>query len=508
LRILQQEAKKLASDPLSVDKITNAFLSGLNDPSVATVDTFKNIDLPALVEKLSLTPYEKGILLFEFVQLALPDTEYGIKSVNATVAHKRRDYANTALRLLSEEGVWDDFAAGVLSAELSDTQLAKLAGLATSQLAFDENGEAERCFDATRKWTFPNTHQIKLLNEWIGMSTGSDERYEHVFTEAARHIAPAANSGSSVSTAVTIIDRLVQAPHSASPAVIEGILKASGFLQGNTASTNQALSADLPAFLEDPRMQRVTGQSLVSAIEQSIPEDQAAADWSEVVKNLQIDLSRPAIPPENAGLLATLFSAETSNTTRLVEVLFEPFPNRLLQIYLLDFLINHQYDFAVHFPTTERTISMQKLADADQSESAVVTIAEQMEQVEYLGWNHAKLVSTLLQIADDQNVQEAPFDIQAAARTLLDRGNQTAPELVFFAILKTEVCQKLKCIDCTDAFPPQKPWGPTAVDLSERLLAYFVGAPQLGSAIALWGLATEDKPLLLEKLKDLYTESE
>lgn len=471
LRLLQHESKRLASDPLSVDKFTSAFLSGLNDPSASTVDTFRAIDLPALLDKLSLSSFERTLLLLEFAQFILPETAVGPKSASTAAASKRREVAELAIRTFlqaSSAGILtpDELISAINAAGLGSEASAKLVARLGSQIAVDiQTGEADYAPPSppNRPVTlFPPT---QFVREFV-------HRLEHVFAPdtvddilcdaISRVNAPSRPDAQArteaISTFLHLADLLIASPQHASTRAVNGLMNAASisdiFAKATPSSSSETLQrtlADILAdLLQDPRAHFVQGQSLVQALAQQAREagPRYAMDWSAAIRNLPLEVRQGAVPSENAGLLATLFSAQletgTGSELHLVDILFEKFPSSTLHAYLLDFLINHQFDFAVHRPDTPKLVSLESLAAASKElelgDDTVANIGEQIQQVETLGWNHASLAATLFRLGET-STEEMIFDIPEAVRALLDRGNQTAPELIFLAILKSQVRQ-------------------------------------------------------------------
>ena len=453
LRLLQQESKRLSSDPLAVEKFVSALLSGLNDPSTLTSDTFRALDLRGLIDKISLSPFEQGVLLLEIAQLSLPDVQYGSKANGPAVISKRRDLSSCAVDILRAEHFFEAFIQDLQNTSLSAVQASKLVATVCTDLPLDIKqgldstiNEAEVDFDRHEKpvlVSIVSQPRMQLFNSAIEQKFGSVSA-SLILSEACLLLRQSTTL--ELNHAITYINRFVVSQDICTWELLSAIFDHVGVFAGKKQA-DQDTALLLWSLIKDIHSPPIVGQALVDAL--SLTADSNGCErigWSTVIVNLSGTKfwAQSALSAGKAQFLQSLLSSTLTTGGHLVDAIFDVFPSPAAQVQLIGYLQEQQYDFAVPFlPQEQKVITSNDFAQtantSSLSETARAAVAEQLLHVESLMWNHAKLVPFLLQLGDMPETDDQGYSVQYAVRGILERGIQIAPDLILLSILKIEV---------------------------------------------------------------------
>lgn len=299
-------------------------------------------------------------------------------------------------------------------------------------------------------------------------------------------------------TAGALIERIVVSEAICSSAVLRSIFDRTSAI---TFTSSHEAESKIPNYLyslltHDPILP-ISGRSFVEAINSIASESIGAGEalkWDEIVRTC-FDSTERYVPQDLDALLGVLSFSEGHGHDPLDGILTSTWQNPSQQISLLEALLAlpaEHFNFAVSspsFPASNKLVSSESFANdtinsaqvQELDQSVVLAIQQQIAQVEHQAWNHASLLTTLVKLMDSQ---------QDRVREVLERGAQVAPELVLLAIVRSE-----------------KPRSAVTEDLCGRLLAYFI-AGQRSGALVFFEMASVERQMLVNKLRDYHQENE
>lgn len=505
LRLLVQETKRLVADPLTAEKFVAAFQSGLNDQSATSSDIFKAIDIAALVDKLSLTPFEKGVLLLELCQLSLPDSVYGAKSFSQIVTQKRCEVGSTAANLLRQDETFQGFVQGLANAGLSPQQAAELLAKVASDLTIDQStGEGTYAYPTpATSFTPVPSYGVRNVSSVIEAVFGSQSAAS-IIVQACGHVSWADQpAGLRVADC---IDRLIRSTLVSTPDTMEAIFKAAKVFRDIKTDTSVESEVakvvhELVCFFNGSRSSCVTAQAIVAGISNAVKAHHPTTTlkWSDIIKSC-FDNTTASVHPDQMVLLDQILLVEVDSPTSPLSAFWSEWENPLCQLNIIEALLNRDFNFAPpSLPASNKVVSLEEFRgkaqeNPHQLDSAVLAVIEgQIAQAEQSPYNHKNLIPLLFKLEEWQPSPpdfQAQTDVEHSARMMIERGSQVAPELELLSILRSE-----------------KPWSTTATDVYDKLLNYFLnGVPT--STLVLYEVMAADPEAFITKLKTWYTESE
>lgn len=454
LRLLSQETKRLVKDPLQVDKFVSAILSGLNDPSASTSDTFKSLDIPSLIERLSLSAFEKGLLNLELVRLSLPDDTYGMRSNGAAVTSKRRAIGKWAAQALQYES-FDPFIVELESAQLTDAQASKLVALAVENISIKEDGSAYYGSGNDGSPIFSSIEEPKRLCTAIDNIFGHENAI-NIFTNAVSYLHYPSSSSDSLKTyARELLSVLIPTPEANSAQLIQAVIEHSGALASESSRSLEQQVADL---LEELISQvgtttNVAGPAFIHAVD-SIAQSRGASPprWDQIIQllitggDIESTSYQPTFGFEDTALFSSLFTVKAGGDGYSnLDGLFAKYKEGEYQLTALRVLIttptlNSSFNT---LPSDEKIIDSQDIS-SNLIETSIpmhikTAITSQAAQSETSFWNTKRLVPALLQSDNGAATQES--SLSPLAKYLFEVGLQQAPELVILSLVGMEqVC--------------------------------------------------------------------
>lgn len=437
LRLLSTESKRLISDPLQVDKFVAAILSGLNDASASTSDVFKSLDIAGLVDRLSLSAFEKGLLNLELVRLSLPDDTYGMRSNGPAVASKRRSIGKWAAQAIR----WEAFEAFIVeleSAQLSEAQAAKVVVLAVERISIKDDGSAYYGTGSDATPVFPTIEEPIKLCSAIDTVFGH-EAANRIFTNAVSYLHYPSSSDSMKTYARELLSVLVPTSENSSAELAQAIIEHSGAL---ASESSRPLEQQVAELLEELVSQvgtttNLLGPAFIEAVD-AIARSRGASPprWDQIIQLLLTagDIESPTYQPtfgfEDTSFFSSLFTVKAggegfSNLDGLFAKYKEPeYQLTALRVLIATPSLNHSF---ASLPADEKVIDSQEIA-ASLAETSIAmnvrtAIQSQAAQSEISFWNTKRLVPALLRSDGDPLPQPLP-------KYLFELGLQHAPELV------------------------------------------------------------------------------
>lgn len=453
LRLLSQESKRLIRDPLQVDKFVAAILSGLNDPSASTSDVFKSLDIASLIERLSLSAFEKTLLNLELVRLSLPDDTYGMRSNGPAVASKRRATGRWAALAIRNEA-FEAFIVELESAQLTAAQAARLVVLVVESISIKDDGSAYYGTGSDATPVFASIEEPRQLCTAIDAVFGHEAAI-NIFEQAVFYMHFPSSCDSLKSYARELLTVLVPTPETSSSHLIQAIIDHSGVL---ASESSRPLEQQVAELLEELISQigtstNVTGQAFMEAVD-GIAQSRGASPprWDQIIQLLltggDIDSTsyQPTFGFEDTAFFSSLFTVKAggegfSNLDGLFAKYKEPeYQLTALRVLITTPSLNHSF---ATLPVDEKVIDSQEisvsLTNTGVPMNIKTAIQSQAAQSETSFWNTKRLVPTLLRT--EMEMQESA--LSPLAKYLFEVGLQQAPELVLLRLASFEQVRAL-----------------------------------------------------------------